>query len=271
MSLTETELQELRNTKRSLENPSLVARVGHVVGMPIDSLVKGFMKGVPAKWNAVVTDVAREAVNRSFDVAVWQLDVESDKPPYDRLYKIAVTTSGAAGGLFGLSGLVAELPVSTIVMMRSIVDIARSNGEDLRSPEARLQCLQVLAMGGPSPSDDGADLGYFGARATIAKAVQDAATYIAKHGVAETGAPAIVRFISQIASRYSIVVSQKTAAQAVPLVGAFGGAMINALFIDHFQTMARGHFTVRRLERIHGADEIRSIWESIGETSPSVD
>ena len=31
-----------------------------------------------------------------------------------------------------------------------------------------------------------------------------------------------------------------------------GGAAINVLFIDHFQNMARGHFTVRRLERAFG-------------------
>lgn len=31
------------------------------------------------------------------------------------------------------------------------------------------------------------------------------------------------------------------------MVGAFGGAVINTLFIDHFQDMGRGHFTVHRL------------------------
>jgi len=36
-----------------------------------------------------------------------------------------------------------------------------------------------------------------------------------------------------------------------------GGAVINTLFIEHFQTMARGHFMVRRLERVHGAEAVR--------------
>jgi len=48
-------------------------------------------------------------------------------------------------------------------------------------------------------------------------------------------------------------VSEKVAAQAAPILGAIGGAAVNAAFADHFQTLARGHFIVRRLERQHGA------------------
>ncbi len=57
--------------------------------------------------------------------------------------------------------------------------------------------------------------------------------------------------------------SGKAAAQAVPLVGAFGGAAINTLFIDHFQDMGRGHFVVRRLERLHGQEEIRRLYDEL--------
>jgi hypothetical protein len=53
------------------------------------------------------------------------------------------------------------------------------------------------------------------------------------------------------------------AAQSVPVIGAAGGAAINLLFIDHFQDMARGHFTVRRLERTYGAELIRAEYERI--------
>jgi len=76
-------------------------------------------------------------------------------------------------------------------------------------------------------------------------------------------APAIIRLITQIASRFSIVVSEKAAAQAVPLVGAFGGAVVNTLFIDHFQDMGRGHFIVRRLERLHGREEVKRVYKEL--------
>ena len=87
--------------------------------------------------------------------------------------------------------------------------------------------------------------------------------YIAERGLAEQGAPAIVRLITQIAARFSVTVSEKAAAQAVPVVGAAGGAIVNLIFIDHFQDMARGHFVVRRLERSHGADVVRAEYERL--------
>ena len=52
-------------------------------------------------------------------------------------------------------------------------------------------------------------------------------------------------------------VTEKIVAQSLPVVGAAGGALLNTLFIDHFQDMARGHFIVRRLERRYGKETIR--------------
>ena len=148
-------------------------------------------------------------------------------------------------------------------MLRSIADVARSEGEDLNTAEARLQCLQVLALGGHSKSDDTSESVYFAVRATLAKSVSDAATHLAENGLSKHGAPAIVRLISQVASRFSIVVSEKAAAQAAPVVGALGGAAINTLFMNHFQDMGRGHFIIRRLERQYGAENIRRLYGEI--------
>src|SRR5262249_47093152 len=80
-------------------------------------------------------------------------------------------------------------------------------------------------------------------------------------------APVLVRFIAQIASRFGVVVTQKLAAQAVPVIGALGGAAVNYAFIDHFQEVARAHFVVRRLERRYGKDAVRAVYERVcGET-----
>ena len=75
----------------------------------------------------------------------------------------------------------------------------------------------------------------------------------------------LVRLIAQIASRFGVVVTQKLAAQAVPLVGALGGAAVNYAFIDHFQEVARAHFVVRRLERRYGKDAVRMAYEKLSE------
>jgi hypothetical protein len=121
----------------------------------------------------------------------------------------------------------------------------------------------VLALGGTTKGDDVAETGYFAARAALAKAVSEAVEHLAKHGLTQQGAPAIVRLISQIAARFSIIVSEKVAAQAVPVVGALGGAAINILFMNHYQDMGRGHFMVRRLERRYGQEQIRQLYTSL--------
>jgi EcsC protein family len=72
-----------------------------------------------------------------------------------------------------------------------------------------------------------------------------------------------VRLIAQIASRFGVVVTQKLVAQAVPLIGALGGAAVNYAFIDHFQEVARAHFVVRRLERRYGKDAVRAAYERL--------
>jgi hypothetical protein len=97
----------------------------------------------------------------------------------------------------------------------------------------------------------------------LAKSVAEAVTFIGERGVAEESAPVLVRLIAQIAARFGVVVSEKVAAEALPVVGAAGGASINLLFIDHFQNVARAHFTIRKLERKHGQDAVRAEYERI--------
>jgi hypothetical protein len=59
-----------------------------------------------------------------------------------------------------------------------------------------------------------------------------------------------------IAERFGVQVTEKAAAQAIPAIGAAGGAIVNTIFMDHFQDMARGHFIVRKLERKHGKERV---------------
>lgn len=260
VTITDAEIEELKSAKRLLESPGLAAKISSFVGTPIE---KGFAL-LPKQWSTVVNDATRKAIETALKVALWTMsDAKATSSPSNWWHKLAAGASGAAGGAFGLAALSIELPVSTTIMLRSIADIARSEGEDLKAADAQLECVQVLALGGNSNSDDGTEIGYFAARAAMAKAVSEAAAHLAAQGITQHGSPALVRLIAQIASRFSIVVSEKAAAQAVPVVGAIGGAVINTLFIDHFQDMARGHFIVRRLERLHGADEIKRVYSDL--------
>jgi hypothetical protein len=128
--------------------------------------------------------------------------------------------------------------------------------------DTRLACLTVFALGSPRDKrDDPAESGYFAVRSALAAAVTEASKHLAQKGLAKGGGPALVRLISLIAARFGIVVSEKAAAQAVPILGAAGGALVNTVFIGHYQDMARAHFTVRKLERAHGAQAVREAYD----------
>ncbi len=140
---------------------------------------------------------------------------------------------------------------------------AEYTGEQIGQIESKLACIEVFALGGNSKGDDYAKTGYFGVRAALAKEIANAATYLSNKGLEEEGAPVIIKLITRIAARFEINVTEKTAAELVPIVGGIGGAGINLIFMNHFQNMARGHFIVRRLERSYGQDMIKAEYEKL--------
>jgi hypothetical protein len=207
----------------------------------------------------VISKATQAALTRALRYALRTIPKEG-RNPETRVHKALAVLSGAMGGALGLS---AELPISTTIMLRSIARIAQSEGEDLQDPETALACLQVFALGERSGSDNLHEAGYFAVRAAMAKSVTHALQQMAGRGVIDESASAIVRLLAQIGSRFGMVVSQKVAAQAVPVPGAIGGAAINVAFVDHFQGLARGHFVVRRLERAYGKGTVRRAYDRI--------
>src|SRR5690606_34157857 len=250
-------LEELRQAHALLETPGLAAQLANAVGAPLEYVMT---RRLPVPATRLVNALVRSALQQSLRAAVATLDPGQRRPPRTRTH-----TLGAAGGAFGLAGLAVELPVTTTVILRSIAEIARAHGESLDDPATTLACFEVLTMGGRSSSDDGAESGYFAARAVLAQQVAAAAEYVAVAGLVGKGGPLIVQLLSAIAARFSVNVSQKLALQAVPLVGAVTGATLNTLFMRHFQAMAQGHFTVRRLERRYGADVVRRAYQALGD------
>jgi len=254
VEMTPEHIEELRKAKELLDNPGLAARIAAVIGKPME---RG-LSLLPGPWSEAVNDATKKALETALEAALRTLGKNSQLEASTIWHKVAAAASGAGGGALGLPALIIELPVATTIMLRSIADIARSEGEDLRRAESQLACLEVFALGGRTSKDDVANSGYFAVRAALARAVSEAAGFIAERGLAKEGAPVMVRLISLIGARFGVNVSEKAAAQAVPAVGALGGAFINLAFIDHFQDMARGHFTVRRLERIYGTDVVQA-------------
>jgi hypothetical protein len=250
--MTPEDLNALHQAKTLLENPGWAIKMTALIGTPLE---KG-MDLLPAKWSGQVNRSVRVALEKALRVAAGSLSEAPGRRSAERTHTFLAAAGGGVGGIFGLPGLMVELPISTVIMLRSIAEIARSEGESIRDPETLLSCLQVFALGGRSRSDNAAESGYFAMRALLARSLQEAAQHIAAKGLSQKGAPVLVRFIGQIASRFGVVIGEKAAAQALPLLGAAGGVMINTVFIHHFQDTARGHFTVRRLERLYGAERI---------------
>jgi EcsC protein family len=253
------DLNDLKKAKMLLENLGIAAKITNLLATPIE---KGFAL-LPDNWNVKVGEVTQVALSKAVHAAVFTMKDAPGEEASNIWHKIAVATTGGIGGFFGLPALAVELPISTTIMLRSIADIARSEGETISKITSKIACIEVFALGGPNKSDDTSKSGYFAIRAALARSVTKAAEYIAEKGLAEEGAPALVRLIIQIAERFSIQVSEKTAAQAIPAIGAAGGVLINTLFIDHFQDMARGHFIVRRLERKYGKEIVEAKYKTV--------
>ncbi len=264
--LSARDLADLARAKEALEHPGLGIRLADRVGAPIDALVRR----LPDRARRLVSSATRAALERCLDLALRTI------PPggtigagaTDWLHRSAVVVTGALGGAAGLAGLAVELPLSTTLMLRAIADHARAQGEDLSLASTRLECLSVFAYGSVSADDDAADTAYFAARAALGRAVAQAAEYVATReaagAAAERSAPALVHLLTRVAQRFGVAVADKAAAQLVPILGAAGGAAVNALFVDHYQSTARAHFTVRRLVRAHGEDAIRQAYAAAG-------
>lgn len=260
----EADRAALADAARRLEHASFAAQLTHMVGQQV-SVMGAF---IPAPARKLVSRAVGAALDRALRTAIASLGEGGKEPAPARrgLHKSLAAAAGAAGGAFGLPALAIELPVSTTLILRSIADIARAEGEDLADPETALACMEVFALGGRTEVDDQMESGYFAVRSVLATSMTEAAKYIGQHGLSRQSAPMVVRFLSKIAARFGLVVSQKVVAQAVPVIGAVGGAAVNYAFTDHFQSLAHGHFTVRRLERLYGAAAVQQEYKRMAQS-----
>ena len=161
---SKSDLADLKHAKALLENPSLAARASAMLGSPID---RG-MAMLPSRFQKTIHQASEAAMMKALTVAIGSLNETAIKPSKNRLHKFAAAASGAIGGAFGLPALAIELPVSTTIMLRSIADIAKSEGENIQYLDTKLACLTVFALGGRSAKDDAAESGYFAARMAMA-------------------------------------------------------------------------------------------------------
>ena len=241
-----------------LERSNLVIRLADYAGQPINRV----MRALPQATQDKVQGSVHRALLECMRVTVKSLDRAAPAAPANLAPKVI---AGLAGGISGFAGLVAlpiELPITTVNMLRAIAAIACAEGESLADRETQMACLEVFALGHRG-GGIAMEAGYYALRTMLAKTTGDAVAHLLQRGAAEEMAPALIRLVSEIAARYGLIVSDRAAASAIPVLGALGGATINWVFMDYFQEVARGHFTMRRLERAYGAELIRELYHEV--------
>lgn len=264
MSFESIEDQQLLEASvKTLEFASFTAKAAKFIGKPMEFALDRLPKRVADK----VETVTQACLNAAFKVVLLTVDEEKRfKKANNIFHKGLVTATGAAGGFFGGLTMAIELPVSTGIMMRSIAEIAREMGEDLTGIEPRLACIQVLGLDAGSRNKANEHMHtskYFAIRRTMATEIVKATEYYAANALSEEAPPIVARLLNRVAERFGIQITDKMAAELIPVVGAVTGGGINLLFMHHFQTIARGHFGVRQLERKYGVERTQLEYEAV--------
>lgn len=205
------------------------------VGLQVLNLIGGQAENLLERLPDPVKDRLEDATNKALLIALNAATRSRGMVPDQRnwLNTAAATAMGAAGGAGGLPTALAELPVTTTVLLRAIQGIASEYGFEPESPEIQAECLQVFAAAGPLSFDDGADMGFLSARVTL------------------TGST-VQGIIARIAPRLGVAFGQKLAAQAVPIIGAMAGAATNYAYTSYYQEMAHVHFGLMRASEKYG-------------------
>src|ERR1019366_5958290 len=119
--------QELARAHKLLESNNFATRLTDYAGKPIH----GVLAQMPKPMRRAVDRAVERAIQECLKVALKSLNSEPKKRPSSRLASTLAGVAGGVGGLFGAASLPIELPVTTILMLRAIADIARHHGEDL--------------------------------------------------------------------------------------------------------------------------------------------
>jgi len=200
------------------------------MGIQVLNLIGGRAESLLERLPAPVRDRLGEgteaALHWAMKAAQSSRGLVGDQPGW---MNTAVTTAmGAAGGFGGLPSALAELPITTTILLRSIQGVAAQHGFDPAAPNVQFDCVEVFSAAGPLTRDDGADLAFISTRLTV------------------TG-PVLQTLITRVAPRLATVLGQKLAAQTVPVLGAVAGAATNYAYTSYYQEIAHVHFGLRKL------------------------
>lgn len=237
------------------EIDALVVRYGSAAG-PLMKLanfagskIENVMEAIPDGFERELQYSIKAVLEKAYDASDYLSNNSYAPTVPSYFYKASATATGAIGGLAGLVGAAADLPLSITMMFGSFQKIAESYGFDRSDPETKLECLKVFSMGGPLEEDDDLDLSFATAKLGLS-------------------GPTVSRIIAKTSQRLSVAISQKLGASAVPVLGALSGGALNYAFISYYEEMAHIRFRLKQLSvEYSGAKPIVDFVERLKDAS----
>ena len=257
-----TDYESLEQAVYLLETNNFVTMLAQLIGRPADALIAS----LPAFVGKAIAKASQAAIMQCLKFAMKPRNPRSLLVLAGKHPSLVTGIAGAVGGFGGLAALAVELPFTTVVMFQSIIGIAEEAGEDISQPEVRMACLEVFGLSADGKGPAAKESGYYATRGALAQSAREASDYVLRRGTSMNAGPAAIEFVTALAPRFGLLVSQELAAAAVPIIGAAAGSSLNIAFVQHFNNVARGHFAVRALERKYGEERVREEFELIRTT-----
>lgn len=159
---------------------------------------------------------------------------------------------GAAFGIAGAAGMVADVPSLIALALRTIHRVGLCYGEDLRQPQRRKLAIGVFALASANSLDEKktavAALRAFEFNALDHAAWRDGVERAAEREFAKEAA---VFSMQNLASKLGINLGQRKAAGVMPVLGALVGGSVNAWYLYDVAQVSRYVFQERWLAARH--------------------
>lgn len=192
MELNDADLLDLKKAKQLLEKGGVAVSMGNW-GWRAAERISGW---VPPAWRKMLLFSTILAIEKSWEFSVGMMSDPDEPSDSEFKHKIYATLSGAIGGV-AIPTLLAELPATTVIMFRSIADMARAAGENFHEMETRVACLQVFALGGEFPGRDAADSSYYRTRDLLERPMVESSKYIVQKGALGMDVPFLAQLMAQ--------------------------------------------------------------------------
>lgn len=164
---------------------------------------------------------------------------------------------GAAFGIAGAAGLVADVPALIALALRTIHRVGMCYGEDLGQPGLRKLAIGVFALASANSLEEKqtavAALRQFTPESLDEAAWRDGVERAAEREMAKEAA---VFSLRNLAGKLGVNLGRRKAAGVLPVIGALVGGTVNAWYLHDVAQVSRYVFQERWLGARYGEDRV---------------